>query len=100
MGLPFRRSPRSKCLPFLFSWILFYLFSFSREFSQIRGVACGRYIILGLLLWVLAQKVTLLPPTIYDLRLGRFLKSGTNTDYSFIIFLFHWLEKVNVKLHS
>ncbi|KAG0586183.1 hypothetical protein KC19_2G070900 [Ceratodon purpureus] len=36
----------------------------------------SQYIIVGLLLWVLAQKVTLLPPRMEDLRLGRFLKSG------------------------
>lgn len=36
----------------------------------------SQYIIVGLLLWVLAFKVTLLPPRLEDLRLSRFLKSG------------------------
>jgi hypothetical protein len=36
----------------------------------------GRYIILGLLLWKLSQKVTLLPSHFSDLRFNHFLKSG------------------------
>jgi putative MATE family efflux protein len=36
----------------------------------------SQYVIMVLLLWVLAKKVTLLPPNMEDLRLSRFLKSG------------------------
>ncbi|XP_024379001.1 protein DETOXIFICATION 42 [Physcomitrium patens] len=36
----------------------------------------SQYVILAMLFWVLARKVTLLPPRMEDLRLGRFLKSG------------------------
>uniref|UniRef100_A0A7I4CQM8 Protein DETOXIFICATION n=1 Tax=Physcomitrium patens TaxID=3218 RepID=A0A7I4CQM8_PHYPA len=39
-------------------------------------VVWGRFVVLGVLLWILAMKVTLLPPRMEELRLGRFLKSG------------------------
>lgn len=36
----------------------------------------SQFVVLGVLLWILAMKVTLLPPRMEELRLGRFLKSG------------------------
>jgi hypothetical protein len=53
----------------------------SEDFAY-YDVACGRYVILGFLLWVLASKVKLLPPRMEDLRLGRFVKSGKNNFHS------------------
>lgn len=56
----------------------FYHQSFLLNFCEafLIDIACDRYVIMVLLLWVLAKKVTLLPPHMEDLRLSRFLKSG------------------------